>query len=94
MLHGHWRHFSWHGAIFERGFRGQSEGDKFGFPNEAILTRIDTGAQIFVADPPGSVLYSYITSGGTKMERSGSSITEGIGQGRITDNMVQSLQTI
>ncbi|CAM4796225.1 unnamed protein product [Rotaria magnacalcarata] len=39
-----------------------------------------------LADPPGSVLYNYIKSG--KLERTdGSSITEGIGQGRITDNL-------
>jgi len=43
--------------------------------------------QIWLADPPGSVLYSYVTSGGTLNERSGSSITEGIGQGRITKNL-------
>lgn len=41
----------------------------------------------FLADPPGSVLYSYITSGGQLTERKGSSITEGIGQGRVTDNL-------
>lgn len=41
----------------------------------------------YLADPPGSVLYSYVKSGGTLNERSGSSITEGIGQGRVTDNM-------
>jgi cysteine synthase A len=34
--------------------------------------------QIWLADPPGSVLTSYITSGGKLVERSGSSITEGI----------------
>lgn len=33
--------------------------------------------QIWLADPPGSVLASYITSGGKLAERSGSSITEG-----------------
>ena len=33
--------------------------------------------QIWLADPPGSVLASYITSGGKLVERSGSSITEG-----------------
>ena len=33
--------------------------------------------QSWLADPPGSVLYSYITSGGKLTERSGSSITEG-----------------
>ncbi|KAF8813585.1 pyridoxal phosphate-dependent enzyme, beta subunit [Phlegmacium glaucopus] len=45
------------------------------------------GTQIWLADPPGSVLASYITSGGKLAERSGSSITEGIGQGRVTDNL-------
>jgi cysteine synthase A len=34
--------------------------------------------QIWLADPPGSVLTSYITSGGKLTERSGSSITEGM----------------
>jgi cysteine synthase len=41
----------------------------------------------FLADPPGSVLHSYITSGGKLTERTGSSITEGIGQGRVTSNL-------
>ncbi|KAK3356945.1 tryptophan synthase beta subunit-like PLP-dependent enzyme [Lasiosphaeria hispida] len=41
----------------------------------------------FLADPPGSVLHSYFSSSGKLVERSGSSITEGIGQGRITDNL-------
>ncbi|RGP67504.1 cysteine synthase [Fusarium longipes] len=41
----------------------------------------------FLADPPGSVLHSYVSSGGKLNERTGSSITEGIGQGRITDNL-------
>jgi cysteine synthase A len=41
----------------------------------------------YLADPPGSVLYSYVTSGGKLKERQGGSITEGIGQGRITDNL-------
>lgn len=43
--------------------------------------------QVWLADPPGSVLTSYVESGGKLNERSGSSITEGIGQGRITDNL-------
>ncbi|KAG9220813.1 hypothetical protein CCMSSC00406_0002587 [Pleurotus cornucopiae] len=43
--------------------------------------------QVWLADPPGSVLTSYISSGGKLTERSGSSITEGIGQGRITNNL-------
>jgi len=33
--------------------------------------------QVWLADPPGSVLYTYISSGGKLSERSGSSITEG-----------------
>lgn len=41
----------------------------------------------YLADPPGSVLYSYISSGGKLFDRQGSSITEGIGQGRVTDNL-------
>ncbi|MFU0506573.1 cysteine synthase A [Pseudaminobacter sp. NGMCC 1.201702] len=41
--------------------------------------------KIALADPLGAALYSYYTSGELKAE--GSSITEGIGQGRITDNL-------
>ncbi|KAL8959050.1 MAG: hypothetical protein Q9193_004014 [Seirophora villosa] len=41
----------------------------------------------YLADPPGSVLHSYIVSGGKLTERNGSSITEGIGQGRVTENL-------
>ncbi|CBF73799.1 CYSK_EMENI Cysteine synthase (O-acetylserine sulfhydrylase) (O-acetylserine (Thiol)-lyase) (CSase) [Aspergillus nidulans FGSC A4] len=48
----------------------------------------------FLADPPGSVLHSYIQSGGKLVERSGSSITEGIGQGRITDNLQPDVGTL
>ena len=39
---------------------------------------------IALSDPMGSSLYSYITN--KKLESSGSSITEGIGTGRITKN--------
>ena len=45
--------------------------------NPRILTAL--------ADPMGAALYSYYTSGELKSE--GSSITEGIGQGRITANL-------
>ncbi len=41
--------------------------------------------QIGLADPMGAALYSYYTTGELKAE--GSSITEGIGQGRITANL-------
>lgn len=41
--------------------------------------------QIGVADPFGSKMYSYFNDG--KLEAEGGSITEGIGQGRITENL-------
>ncbi|WP_319774023.1 cysteine synthase A [Breoghania sp.] len=41
--------------------------------------------RIGVADPMGAALYSYYTTGELRSE--GSSITEGIGQGRITANL-------
>ncbi len=41
--------------------------------------------KIALADPPGAALYSYYTTGELKAE--GDSITEGIGQGRITANL-------
>ncbi|KAI1943764.1 Cysteine synthase 1 [Ophidiomyces ophidiicola] len=47
----------------------------------------DGRVKCFLADPPGSVLFKYISSGGKLIERGGSSITEGIGQGRVTDNL-------
>jgi cysteine synthase A len=40
---------------------------------------------IALADPMGAALYSYYTTG--ELKSSGSSITEGIGQGRITKNL-------
>jgi cysteine synthase A len=40
---------------------------------------------IAIADPMGAALYSYYTTG--ELKASGSSITEGIGQGRITKNI-------
>ena len=52
-----------------------------------LKTISDGRVKCYVADPPGSAIYPYISSGGGTMERKGSSITEGIGQGRITDNL-------
>ena len=40
---------------------------------------------IALADPPGAALFSYYTTGELRSE--GSSITEGIGQGRVTGNL-------
>ena len=41
--------------------------------------------KIALADPMGAALYSYYTTG--ELKSAGSSITEGIGQGRITANL-------
>ncbi len=42
--------------------------------------------KIALADPMGAALYSFYTTG--ELKSSGSSITEGIGQGRVTANLV------
>ncbi len=49
------------------------------------LKALKPDVKIGLADPHGAALYSYYTSGELKAE--GSSITEGIGQGRITANL-------
>ena len=51
---------------------------------EALRER-NPSVAIGLADPPGAALFSYFTTGELKAE--GSSITEGIGQGRITANL-------
>ncbi|MEP9398284.1 cysteine synthase A [Mesorhizobium sp. KR2-14] len=51
----------------------------------AGLREKNRNVKIALADPLGAALYSYYTSGELKAE--GSSITEGIGQGRITANL-------
>ena len=43
------------------------------------------GIKIAIADPEGAALYNYSANG--ELKSSGSSITEGIGQGRITANL-------
>ncbi|KAJ3391594.1 hypothetical protein HDU92_008943 [Lobulomyces angularis] len=49
--------------------------------------------KIYLADPPGSVLYKFVQE--RIIERTGdSSITEGIGQGRITANMKDEIENI
>jgi len=51
----------------------------------AALRERNPAIKIGLADPPGAALYSYYRNGELKAE--GSSITEGIGQGRITRNL-------
>jgi len=49
------------------------------------LRALKPGVRIALADPEGSALHAYYTDGALKAE--GSSITEGIGQGRVTRNL-------
>ena len=49
------------------------------------LKERNPGVRIALSDPDGAALFSYYTRGELKSE--GSSITEGIGQGRITANL-------
>ena len=49
------------------------------------LKERDPTIKIALADPPGAALYSYYTTG--ELKSAGSSITEGIGQNRITANL-------
>ena len=50
------------------------------------LKERDPSIKIALADPMGAALYSFYTTG--ELKSSGSSITEGIGQGRVTANLV------
>ncbi len=52
---------------------------------EQALRMLNKNIQIGLADPMGAALYNYYANGELKSE--GSSITEGIGQGRITANL-------
>jgi cysteine synthase len=51
----------------------------------AALRERDPAIKIALADPPGAAMHSFFTTGELKAE--GSSITEGIGQARITRNI-------
>ncbi|HSI06515.1 MAG: cysteine synthase A [Myxococcota bacterium] len=51
----------------------------------AALREKKRSVKIALADPPGAALHTYYTTGELKAE--GTSITEGIGQGRITKNI-------
>jgi len=49
------------------------------------LKERDTSIKVALADPLGAALFSYYTTG--ELKSSGSSITEGIGQSRVTANL-------
>jgi cysteine synthase A len=52
-----------------------------------FLKERNAGTVIAAADPEGAAMYSYFRTG--RLESEGSSITEGIGQGRVTANVAQ-----
>lgn len=58
------------------------------------LKTMSSDVKCVLADPPGSVLYSYVKSGGNEIVRGGSSFTEGIGQGRVTANLQPEIELI
>lgn len=58
------------------------------------LKSMDPKVKCVLADPPGSVLYLYVQSEGKEIVRGGSSFTEGIGQGRVTDNMATAIDLL
>ncbi len=51
-----------------------------------FLKSMDRGVRIVLIDPPGSALYHFVKDGELKSD-GGSSITEGIGTGRVTANL-------
>ena len=53
----------------------------------SYLKKKNPAIQIGLADPDGAAMFDYFTSGELKSE--GSSITEGIGQGRVTGNVAE-----
>ena len=53
------------------------------------LKKLNKAIQIALSDPMGSSLYNYIKN--NKLESIGSSITEGIGTGRITKNFEKAI---
>jgi len=67
------------GFVAAVGSGGTLAGTGFGLKSR------NSDIKIALADPEGAALYSYYTTGEFKSE--GSSITEGIGQGRITANL-------
>jgi len=55
-----------------------------------LKSKSEGRVKCYLADPPGSVLYNYIQSDGQvkdKREGGSGSVTEGIGQGRVTQNL-------
>lgn len=72
---------------------GTGTGGTFAGVAALLKERSNNRTKCIIADLPGSVLFDYVKSGGHRMQRTGdSSITEGIGNGRITANMSEVLK--
>lgn len=55
------------------------------------LKTVNPNVKSYITEPPGSCLYSYVKTKGKSLEREGGSFTEGIGQGRVTNNVAQDI---
>jgi cysteine synthase A len=73
------------GFVCAVGTGGTLAGTAIALKALALKAAADKAVRIALADPMGAALFSYYTTGVLKSE--GSSITEGIGQGRITKNL-------
>lgn len=69
-------------------------GGTFAGVTRYLKTISNDKTQCVLADPPGSVVHSYIQSKGQDIVRGGSSFTEGIGQGRITENLRPDIELV
>jgi cysteine synthase A len=58
-----------------------------------LVEKSEGRVESYLADPPGSVLYNLVENGKLAREGNGS-ITEGIGQGRVTDNLKPDLELL
>ncbi|GAV28443.1 hypothetical protein PMKS-001914 [Pichia membranifaciens] len=56
------------------------------------LKTVNPNFKSYITEPPGSCLYSYVKTKGKSLEREGGSFTEGIGQGRVTNNVAQDIE--
>lgn len=58
-----------------------------------LVEKSEGRVESYLADPPGSVLYNLVENGKLAREGNGS-ITEGIGQGRVTENLKPDLELL
>lgn len=56
------------------------------------LKTVNPEIKSYISEPPGSCLYQYVKTNGKSLQSEGSSFTEGIGQGRVTNNVAQDIE--